>query len=140
IPVNFLKNGADPVVKSDDEYPDWLWNLEVHSFFFECPITVVSSLHNSASYLDGFMCYREGSLFLHVEGERPVASDCQHADLCCYPDRFLKTFRHPRCFIELFGLMSEKQHHISCTKAPVLYRASCSLLKHRIMYYKANIW
>ncbi|CAM9285142.1 unnamed protein product, partial [Choristocarpus tenellus] len=31
IPVNFLKDGSDPIIKSDEEYPEWLWNLEVRS-------------------------------------------------------------------------------------------------------------
>ena len=28
IPINFKKGKEDPVIKADEEYPDWLWNLE----------------------------------------------------------------------------------------------------------------
>ena len=26
---NFMKEGEDPVLKPDSEYPDWLWNLRI---------------------------------------------------------------------------------------------------------------
>mmetsp|Transcript_6539 Transcript_6539/g.8094 ORF Transcript_6539/g.8094 Transcript_6539/m.8094 type:complete len:98 (-) Transcript_6539:106-399(-) len=28
IPINFKKSDTDPVIKPDEGYPDWLWELE----------------------------------------------------------------------------------------------------------------
>lgn len=28
-PINFLKDGKDPSVMPDEEYPEWLWNMQV---------------------------------------------------------------------------------------------------------------
>ncbi len=33
-PINYLKDGTDPSVMPDDQYPDWLWNMQVSSFVF----------------------------------------------------------------------------------------------------------
>ncbi|CAN0402213.1 unnamed protein product, partial [Hapterophycus canaliculatus] len=27
IPINFRKDGKDPSVMPDEDYPDWLWNM-----------------------------------------------------------------------------------------------------------------
>lgn len=27
--ANIMKNGQDPEIKPDSEYPDWLWNLKI---------------------------------------------------------------------------------------------------------------
>lgn len=29
VPINYLKDGVDPPIKPDSEYPDWLWNMQV---------------------------------------------------------------------------------------------------------------
>lgn len=29
VPINYLKDGKDPSIKPDEEYPDWLWNMQV---------------------------------------------------------------------------------------------------------------
>lgn len=28
-PINFLKDGKDPSVMPDEDYPEWLWNMQV---------------------------------------------------------------------------------------------------------------
>ncbi|CAM9664903.1 unnamed protein product [Ectocarpus sp. 12 AP-2014] len=30
-PINFLKDGKDPSVMPDEEYPEWLWNMQLPS-------------------------------------------------------------------------------------------------------------
>eukprot|EP00752_Nemacystus_decipiens_P008059 g7203.t1 len=30
-PINYLKDGKDPSVMPDEEYPDWLWNMQLPS-------------------------------------------------------------------------------------------------------------
>mmetsp|Transcript_15942 Transcript_15942/g.21076 ORF Transcript_15942/g.21076 Transcript_15942/m.21076 type:complete len:90 (-) Transcript_15942:404-673(-) len=28
VPINFYKDGQDPLIKPDEDYPDWMWNLK----------------------------------------------------------------------------------------------------------------
>ena len=32
VPINYLKDGKDVPIKPDEEYPDWLWNMQVCFF------------------------------------------------------------------------------------------------------------
>lgn len=36
IPINYLKDGKDPSVLPDEEYPDWLWNMQVRTWILSC--------------------------------------------------------------------------------------------------------
>lgn len=29
VPINYLKDGTDPSIKQDEEYPEWLWSMQV---------------------------------------------------------------------------------------------------------------
>ncbi|CAM9397650.1 unnamed protein product [Heterosigma akashiwo] len=31
VPINFLKDGQDPLIKPDSDYPEWLWGLKLTS-------------------------------------------------------------------------------------------------------------
>eukprot|EP00904_Undaria_pinnatifida_P012733 jgi/Undpi1/8590/HiC_scaffold_25.g11055.m1 len=31
VPINYLKDGKDVPIKPDEEYPDWLWNMQLPS-------------------------------------------------------------------------------------------------------------
>lgn len=37
-PINYFKDGKDPSVKPDEEYPEWLWNLQVGSTWVSCAL------------------------------------------------------------------------------------------------------